>query len=294
MAQKKTAKNRPIPTEIRIHFMASDPLANERYFMSGLALIFSNLLILLSVLTLLWALSVRIKDASIVDIFWGPACALPAILTYLRMDGAAPRDFLLTGLVSVWAARLALYLGRRNLGHGEDYRYVKMRQRQGSDKAMARWSLYRVFWLQGLIAWTVSIPVQLGQFGPEGLSFIAYIGAALFVIGLLFETIGDAQLTAFKAKPENKGKLMTQGVWAITRHPNYFGDAAVWSGLAIIALESPLGGWAFISPIVMTFFLYAVSGKALTEKHMRAKYPEYSEYVGRVSGFIPWFPRKAS
>lgn len=260
--------------------------------MSAFGLIFTNLAILLMLLTLLWAVSVRITNASIVDIAWGPACALPGILTYMRTDGSSPSDIILAVLVSLWAARLALYLGRRNIGHGEDYRYARMRERQGSDKAMAKWSLYRVFWLQGIIAWVVSLPVQLGQFGVEAIGIIGYLGISVFVIGIIFEAIGDAQLIAFKAKPENKGKLMTTGLWSVTRHPNYFGDAAVWTGLALIATESPFGGWSLLSPLVMTFFLYAVSGKALTERHMHAKYPEYGDYVQRVSGFLPWFPRK--
>ena len=104
--------------------------------MSAFGLIFTNLAILLMLLTLLWAVSVRITNASIVDIAWGPACALPGILTYMRTDGSSPPDIILTVLVSLWAARLALYLGRRNIGHGEDYRYARMRERQGSDLSL--------------------------------------------------------------------------------------------------------------------------------------------------------------
>ena len=130
-----------------------------------LVLLVSNLAILLALLTALWFISIRIKDASIIDIFWGPACALPAVLTIFRTDGAEPRAALLTALVSLWATRLAFHLGRRNLGHGEDRRYQKMRAAQGSDARFARWSLPTIFWLQGFIAWFVSLPVQLGQFG---------------------------------------------------------------------------------------------------------------------------------
>lgn len=254
-------------------------------------LIFSNLAILLALLTVLWFVSVRIKDASIIDIFWGPACALPAILTFLRTDGADPRALILTALVSLWAARLGLYLAQRNLGHGEDIRYVKMRERQGSDEAFARWSLPRVFWLQGVIAWFVSLPVQLGQFGGDGFGLLAIIGAVIFAIGLGFEAIGDWQLKQFKSDPANKGKLMTKGLWAFTRHPNYFGDAAVWTGLTLIALEAPYGWLTILSPAVMAFFLVKVSGKAMTERMMEKKYPEYADYKRRVSGFLPMPPK---
>lgn len=254
-------------------------------------LLFTNLLIVLALLTLLWAISIRIKDASIIDIAWGPACATPAILTFLRTDGADPRALVLTLLVSLWAARLALYLAQRNLGHGEDIRYQKMRAKQPSDAAFARWSLPFIFWLQGVIAWTISLPVQLGQFGAEGFGVVAWVGVLLFAIGLGFEAIGDWQLKQFKSDPANKGKLMTKGLWSWTRHPNYFGDATVWTGLAVIALESPYGLWTLISPLVMTFFLVKVSGKALTERMMEKKYPEYAEYKRRVSGFIPMPPK---
>lgn len=256
-------------------------------------LLFSNLFILLALLTVLWVISVRLKDASIIDVFWGPACAIPAILTYFRGDIADPRAAVLTALVCLWAARLAIHLGRRNFGHGEDYRYQQMRARQGSDAAMARWSLYRVYWLQGLIAWFVAFPVQLGQIGGEGgLGLLSWVGVIVFFFGLAFEAIGDEQLRRFKTDPANKGKLMTRGLWAYTRHPNYFGDATVWTGLTLIALAGPYGVWTILSPAVMAFFLVAVSGKALTERNMEKKYPEYAEYKRKVSGFIP-MPQKA-
>jgi steroid 5-alpha reductase family enzyme len=257
------------------------------------ALLFSlvNLAILLALLTALWAVSVRIKDASIIDIAWGPACALPAVLTFVRSDGADPRALVLTVLVSLWAARLAWYLGGRNLGHGEDVRYQAMRKAQGSDAAFARWSLPRVFWLQGVIAWIVSLPVQWGQFGPDGFDPLIFIGAGIFAAGLAFETVGDWQLAQFKKDPANKGKLMTEGLWSWTRHPNYFGDACVWFGLTAIALESPLGRFTILSPVIMTVFLVFISGKALTEKLMEKKYPEYADYKKRTSGFIPLPPR---
>ncbi len=260
--------------------------------MDLIGLVGGNLAILLALLGLLWAISVRLKDASIIDIAWGPACATGAIATFLREEGSAPRDMLLLGLVTLWAARLAFHLARRNLGHGEDFRYRAMRARQGSDAAFARYSLTRIFFLQGAIAWFVSLPVQIGQLGPDRpFGILAIAGCVLFAIGFLFETLGDAQLRAFKAAPENKGHLMTTGLWALTRHPNYFGDACVWTGLTLIALEAPLGWVTLLSPIVMTHFLVNVSGKALLERAMSKKYPEYAGYKARTSGFLPLPPR---
>ena len=146
--------------------------------------------------------------------------------------------------------------------------------------------------MQGILAWFISLPVQLGQLGSDGFGALAYAGVLVFALGLGFETIGDWQLKQFKADPANKGKLMTQGLWSWTRHPNYFGDAAVWTGLTLIALESPLGVWTILSPVVMIFFLVSVSGKAMTERYMAKKYSEYETYKARVSGFIPLPPRR--
>ncbi|GGY37847.1 DUF1295 domain-containing protein [Parvularcula lutaonensis] len=266
--------------------------------MSGIIL--SNLAIMLGIFTVVWVLSIAIRNASIVDILWGPACALPAFLTWVRTDGYEPRALILTFLVALWGLRLGFYLARRNIGHGEDYRYVAMRKKAGGDGPFRMISLVRVFWLQCLISFFVSLPTQVGQFGvspfllwgSEPLGVLAWLGIAVFAVGFLFETVGDAQLRAFKSKPENKGRLMTEGLWAWTRHPNYFGDAAVWTGLTLIALESQWGFVTVLSPALMIFFLYAVSGKALLERAMVRKYPEYESYKKRTSGFFPRPPKR--
>lgn len=256
-------------------------------------LVAGNLVALWAALFLLWGVSVRIKDASIIDIFWGPACAFGAVATLIRVQGQPPRDLLLVSLACLWAARLFVHLARRNLGHGEDYRYQAMRKKAGSDAAFARRSLMRVFALQGLIAWFVSLPVQLGQIGgAAAFGVFSFAGILVFGIGLAFETIGDAQLRAFKADPANKGKLMTTGLWAWTRHPNYFGDAAVWTGLTLIALEGAYGWATILSPLVMAHFLINISGKALLERGMDRKYPGYAVYRQKTSGFFPLPPER--
>lgn len=266
-------------------------------------ILFENFLTLLAVFTCVWAISVWLKDASIVDVLWGPACAIPGVLTYFKLSVQAGdmslRAGLLAGLVALWGIRLGLYLGRRNLGHGEDFRYQKMRRNAGSDRAFAVSSFYKVYLLQCVVAFFVSLPTQVGQFGQSpvfklgdgAIGPLAILGIGVFLIGFLFETVGDYQLSQFKKDPANKGQLMTRGLWAWTRHPNYFGDAAVWTGLTLIALESELGFLTLLSPAVMIFFLYAVSGKALLERSMSQKYSEYADYKTRVSGFLPRPPR---
>jgi len=252
-----------------------------------------SLVALLFCVVLLWLLSIKINNASIIDIFWGPACAIPAWVAYTLADGYQPRQLLLLGLATIWALRLGIYLAVRNIGHGEDPRYTAMRARAPEGSNPHLFTLKKVFLLQGVIAWLISMPVQLGQIGgPQPLGFLAGLGTLVFFVGLAFETIGDFQLKRFKAEPNNKGKLMTKGLWSWTRHPNYFGDAAVWFGLTLIAIENPLALFGIYSPLLMLFFLTKVTGKSLLEKGMRERYPEYDDYVKRVSGFFPRPPRK--
>jgi len=259
-----------------------------------LLLILVNFCILAVIFGAAWGLSVRLKDASIVDVLWGPACALPAVVTYITFSTADPRSAILAALAAVWATRLAVHLGQRNFGHGEDYRYAAMRRKQGDGRAFAEWSLVNVFTLQCTIAWFVSLPVQIGQIGGSGtLGIAGVVGVILFAVGFGFEAIGDYQLRAFKRRAENRGKLMTHGLWSITRHPNYFGDCCVWWGLYLIAAESAFGWITILSPVLMTYLLINVSGKKLLERRLRKTYPEYEAYARRVSGFIPLPPRRS-
>ena len=223
----------------------------------------------------------------------GPQRALLAVCsTFLLIDGSSPRALTLVALSLIWATRLSWHLGLRNLGHDEDPRYADMRSSRAPHGDFRRWSLINIFWLQGAIAWFISIPLQLGQFGDdEPLGAVAIVGIAIFLTGFAFETIGDAQLKAFKADPDNKGRLMTKGLWAWTRHPNYFGDACVWFGLALIALEAPMGWFSLASPVAMAHFLINVSGKAMTERRMKERYPEWPLYAETTSGFFPLPPK---
>lgn len=247
-----------------------------------------NFAILWACAAALWLVSLRLRNASIIDIFWAVFCAAPALVTYAITDGSSPRAAVLTGLVMIWAARLSGYLAIRNIGHGEDYRYVAMRASREPHGDFAIWSLIRVFLLQASIAWFISLPVQAGQIGADRpLGPLALVGGMIFVIGIVFEAVGDAQLRAFKSDPANKGKLLTRGLWAWTRHPNYFGDACVWAGLGLIALEGPFGWIGAASPFVMAHFLVNISGKALLERSMSKRYPEYAAYRARTSGFLP-------
>jgi len=239
----------------------------------------------------LWLLSLALRDASIVDIFWGLGFVAIAVATYLWTDdGGSGRRELLVALVSLWGLRLAVYLLWRNAGRGEDPRYAAMRRYWG---ARFWWvSLFTVFALQGCLLWIVSLPVQLGQAAPGGsLGALDALGVALFALGLSFEAVGDWQLARFRADPANAGRVMDRGLWRYTRHPNYFGDCCVWWGLCAVALSTPYGVWSVIGPALMTFLLLRVSGVPLLERSIQRRRPEYAEYARHTSAFFPRPPR---
>ena len=248
-------------------------------------------LAVLGLMIVAWVVSVIIKDASIVDIVWGLGFVLVAWVVHARADGNDGRRWLLTILTTVWGLRLSGYLAKRNLGHGEDYRYRAMRKHYGAKFPII--SFFTVFLLQGTLMFVVSLPVQLGQVRrTPDVGVVGYLGALVWLIGLGFEAVGDLQLARFKALPDNKGKVMDQGLWRYTRHPNYFGDACVWFGLAIIAAESGIGAIGFIGAIVMTILLRRVSGVVMLEKTIGRRRAGYADYIARTSPFIPRPPRK--
>ena len=248
---------------------------------------------LLLATTALWGLSVKLRDAGIVDIFWGLGFAVVAWTAVAVSGGPGPRPWLVAALVTVWALRLAGYLLWRNAGKPEDYRYQTIRASRGP----GFWwqSLFVVFWLQGALIWFVSLPVQAAvtAAGPDRLGPLDAVGAALWAVGLFFEAVGDAQLARFKADPANKGQVMDRGLWRYTRHPNYFGDFCVWWGLYLLACSTPLGPYSALSPVVMTTLLLKVSGVGLLERTITERRPAYRDYIARTSAFFPWPPKNA-
>lgn len=248
-------------------------------------------LIIFGLMTLLWLASLKLKNSSIVDIFWGAGFVIAAWVYFaLTPEGYLLRKLLISLLVTIWGLRLTGHILRRNWGKPEDFRYQKWRNENGE-----KWwwkSLFQVFLLQGFLMWAISMPLLAAQYKgvPARLTVFDILGVILWLIGFTFEALGDHQLSKFKADPTNKGKVMDKGVWRFTRHPNYFGDSAQWWGYYFIAAAAG-GWWSFFSPILMTLFLLKVSGVALLEKTMETR-PGYKEYMARTSAFIPWFPRK--
>lgn len=260
--------------------------------MSFLAAYGTTLAIILGLMVALWLVSLALSNSSIVDIFWGAGFVIAnGAYAVLMPDGAPVRKWLITVLVTLWGVRLSLHILWRNWGKTEDFRYQKWRRESGSIWWIK--SLFQVFVLQGILLWIISAPLLAAHYGiaPIRLTVLDYVGAAVWLTGFFFEAAGDLQLARFRSDPANQGRLMDRGVWRYTRHPNYFGDAAQWWGLYLIALAA--GGWVTIfSPILMTLLLLRVSGVALLEKTLETR-PGYKEYARRTSAFIPWPPKKA-
>jgi steroid 5-alpha reductase family enzyme len=254
-------------------------------------ILLANVGVALGAMLVLWLVSLARRDVSIVDAWWGPGFALLAA-TDLALTGPHPRRVLLAVLVALWGLRLGGYLLWRNHGTPEDPRYAAMRRHHGPRFPLV--SLATVFGLQGLLQVVVSLPIAfaMARPGAPSLGWLDAVGAALFAVGLLFEAVGDAQLARFRADPANAGRVMDRGLWAWTRHPNYFGDACAWWGLGAIGLATPLGVAGLLGPALMTLLLLRVSGVALLERSIGKRRPGYAEYAERVPAFFPRPPRR--
>jgi steroid 5-alpha reductase family enzyme len=195
-------------------------------------------------------------------------------------------------LVLIWGFRLSIYLAWRNIGKGEDFRYKQFRQEYGEKRYW--WvSYFQTFLLQGILMWLISAPLLGAQFYnlSSSLNSADYLGIILWITGFFFETIGDLQLAHFKRESSNKGKVMDKGLWRYTRHPNYFGDSAVWWGFGFLCLAS--GSYLpVLGAILMTALIIKVSGVSLLEKNLKEQKPQYKEYMEKTSAFLPWFPKK--
>jgi steroid 5-alpha reductase family enzyme len=239
-------------------------------------------------LTAWW--SRRAGRVSVVDTVWGLFFVVIG-WSVAAVAGFTARSLLLAVLATLWGVRLAWHIHVRSRGHGEDFRYAAM-MRDIPEADRFAWALKRVFITQGVIAWFIGLPLTVAASTDRPLGLVAWVGLAVWAVGLTFEAVGDAQLRAFKADPANKGRIMDRGLWAWTRHPNYFGDATVWWGLWLIAAEAWPGVLTILSPIAMTYFLAFRTGAKLLERTM-AQRPGYPEYMERTSGFFPLPPKRS-
>ncbi|MGA7879068.1 MAG: DUF1295 domain-containing protein [Desulfoferrobacter sp.] len=259
---------------------------------SAISIYAYNLAVVLVLMVFLWGFSLIKKDASIADIYWGLGFVIVAWITGIRVEGFDWRKITVLFFVSIWGLRLAFHIGWRSWGKEEDRRYQKWRQEYGDRFWWV--SLFLVFGLQGVLLWVISLVVQAALVSdlPDHLVWLDGVGILLWSTGFLFEAVGDWQLARFKADPDNSGKVMDRGLWAYTRHPNYFGECLIWWGIFCLAVTAPKNFWTIVSPITITFLLLRVSGVTLLEKDIAERRPEYREYIGTTSAFIPWFRKK--
>ena len=278
--------------------------------------------VVLGLLTALWAVSVAVRNASLIDIFWGFGFLVVAAICLQLAPVKTPYLLLLAALPIIWGARLTLYLARRNLGHGEDKRYVSMRRRAKKNTGLREmpWrlrSLFTIYFGQGLLIMIVSAPIwvamataitigggpaigadelTVGVLGSIAIGPLAIAGALLWLIGFLFEAIGDAQLSRFLKKhkdydgPADDKPVMDKGLWKYTRHPNYFGNACMWWGIWLVACQASWGWATIFAPIIMTLLLTKVSGRDLLESDMGRR-RNYQDYINRTSSFFPRPPK---
>ncbi|MCA1196046.1 DUF1295 domain-containing protein [Saccharopolyspora sp. 6V] len=229
------------------------------------------------------------KRYDTIDSVWGAGFAVIALCCAFTGPGSAA-GWTATALTVGWGVRLSAHLHHRNSGGAEDPRYLEMARRYGDRVGLLMF--LRVYLVQGIVMWFVSLPVQAAIAFPGELGALGWAGIVVWVIGFGFETVGDAQLSRFRADPANSGRVLDSGLWRYTRHPNYFGDACVWWGLYLLACHSWAGAATLLSPLVMTWDLARATGQPLLERGMRERRPGYADYVERTSGFLPRPPRR--
>lgn len=238
-----------------------------------------------------WGVSVAKGDVSIVDSLWSLLISTAAFAYAAAVSQTGPRTVWALALLGAWALRLSVYITSRNWGEPEDHRYQEIRARNQPNFGFK--SLYLIFILQGVLAWIVALPLMAAVASSRPMGWLDIVGAVLVIFGTGFEAVGDWQLSRFKADAANKGKVMDQGLWRYTRHPNYFGEFCAWWGFYLIALSAG-GWWSILSPAFMTFTLLKVSGVALLEKSLTERRPAYRDYIARTNAFFPGPPRPAT
>lgn len=258
--------------------------------MNALLLIALGTLLVFLIMTALWLLGIRNRNFSYVDIGWSGNFALLALLYAALAPGWETRKWIIAAMYSLWSVRLAGHLAKRVIGHPEEGRYVELRQRWAANLNA---KFFQFFQLQGLLNVILAVPLLIACLNPApGLHVLEAAGVAIWLVGLIGESIADGQLAAFKRDASNHGRVCDVGLWHYSRHPNYFFEWTIWIGYAVFALASPWGWLALAMPALMLHFLINVTGvKATEEQALRSKGERYREYQQRTSMFIP-LPRK--
>ena len=237
-----------------------------------------------------WGLSLWLRDVSIVDSLWSLMFLLAGVVYAVSVE-TGPRVTIVILLLVLWSLRLSAYITWRNWGEEEDYRYQAIRRNHSPGFRYK--SVYIVFGLQAALAWVISLPLLAAIAGTRPIGILDLVAVILWVVGFVFEALGDYQLAQFKSDPANAGKVLDKGLWRMTRHPNYFGNFCIWWAFYLFALSAG-GWWSVVSPLLMTFLLLRVSGVAMLEKDIGDRRPAYAEYVAATNAFFPGLPRRSA
>lgn len=238
------------------------------------------------ILSAVWMASVARRDSSIMDIAYAASSVVAAWVQW-RLQGAdaSPRTLLALALVNLWGWRYTIYIALRNLPHGEDARYARWRSRTG--EAWWWWSYFQVFLVQGVMIWLWYLPLALALAVPGPIGALEVAAALVWTIGFVFEAGADWQLARFKRDPANRGKIIATGLWAQSRHPNYFGEAAMWCGYGLLALAHPWGWVALACTAYTVHLMNRGSATRMTDAYLMKRKPGYREYAARTPIFLP-------
>lgn len=266
--------------------------------MSLLPALGQNFLLLIAIMIVLWLVSIKIRDVSFIDAFWAYGMAIMASASMVQVPQPGPLAWVIWGLTALWGIRLGTHLFFRWRKEGEDPRYKRIIGGAVEKKgwSFAKAAFFKAWAMQIPLLFLVCLPAQIGILlaGDAGLGPVAIIGTLLALVGIAVETIGDAQLKAFKSDPANKGKVLDTGLWKYTRHPNYFGDFCAWWGIWLVAAQTGWPVWvAVVGPIFLSFTLMKWSGAPLLERSLKKTRPKYADYIERTSEFFPRPPKKA-
>lgn len=234
-----------------------------------------------------YAIALHTKRNDVADIAWGLGFVMMSWLAFPSSE-YSNRSLAVNILVTIWGLRLTWHIARRNLRKPEDGRYAAWR---ATWKHLYLRSLFQIFLLQGLFLYVILLPVLFIHASVSTpLHALDVIGVTVWLIGFLFESIGDRQLKNFLRDPANKGTIMDRGLWRYSRHPNYFGEVVQWWGIFLCALALPHGYLTIVGPLLITFLILFVSGVPMLERKYAGR-PDFEAYKKRTSMFIPLPPR---
>ncbi len=249
-------------------------------------LLITSAITIFAYMIIFYIIAQAVRDNSIVDIGWGLGFIVVTLVLMFSLKTINLSEIIMLIMIVAWGLRLGVYIFIRNVGKGEDFRYANWRKKWGKKAWII--AFFKVFMLQGIVMFIVSLPIVITFYGDvTKINVFHYIGIGLFIIGYCFEVIGDYQLSRFKKKPENKGKIITHGLWRYTRHPNYFGEAVIWWGIFFVALSSDFGWISIVSPLIMTLTLMFASGVPMLEKKYEGR-EDWEEYKKKTPKFFPF------